>query len=116
MPPTNVAEMLSFVVPVLPIIGRFQPTALAATAEVPPPWSSLLSPTASVLARPSGTACSQAASLTGIGLPVRSVTEAIGVGGHHTPPLRMVAATLPSSRPLSGLKPRVNAPVPGQPG
>src|SRR3954471_4703364 len=110
VPPKKAAETLACVVPVLPMLGRFQPAPLAALNDVPPGWPSFDMPTARGSARPWGTACSHGASLTGTGLPFRSVTAPIGVGGHQTPPDRMVAPTLPSSRPLSGLKPRVNAP------
>src|SRR6185369_8298667 len=113
VPPTKAADTLPCVVPVLPISGRSQPTPLAAAYEVPPGWSSLLMPTARVFASGSGTACSHGASLICTGAPLRSVTAAIGVGGHQTPPERIVAATLPISRPLTGLNPSVNAPNPG---
>jgi hypothetical protein len=54
--PRNADDLLFSVVPVLPAIGRFQPTDPAALAAVPEPVSSLLMALARVLARPSGTA------------------------------------------------------------
>ena len=100
--PRKPADWWASVVPVLPAIGRVQPAPLAAAAAVPPAWSSLLMPTASVFANASSTACSQGSSVITTGLPCRSRISSIGVGGHHTPPLMMVAATLLSSSGLVG--------------
>ena len=66
--PMNAADLCCWVVPVLPAIGRFQPTWRAAPAAVPV-VSSLLSPVSSVLASPGSTACSHGASVIGTGLP-----------------------------------------------
>src|SRR3954464_10805807 len=82
--PTNAADLCCWVVPVLPAIGRFQPTWRAAPAAVPL-TSSRLRPVIIVFARPGSTACSQAASLTGTGLPSCPVTDSMGLGGHHRP-------------------------------
>ena len=84
--PRNADDRWASVVPVLPDIGRFQPTEPAAPAAVPEPVSSLLIALASVLARPSGTTCSQVSVVTETSLPARSKTLSIGLGGHHTPP------------------------------
>src|SRR5262245_9388929 len=84
--PRNAADLCCWVVPVLPAIGRFQPTSPAARAAVPPAWSSLLIPFSRVLASPGSTACSHGASVSGTGLPAESVIDSIGLGGHHTPP------------------------------
>ncbi|CAM3643787.1 hypothetical protein MYFR107205_20695 [Mycolicibacterium frederiksbergense] len=97
-------------VPVLPDIGRFQPTDPAAAAAVPAPVSSLLSALARVLARPSGTTCSQVSVVTATSVPLRSKTLSIGFGGHQVPPEAIVAATLDSSSPLTSMGPRVNEP------
>src|SRR3954470_4150718 len=113
--PTNAADLNSWVVPVLPSIGRLKP--LAAAYEVPPGWSSLLRPVTNVFASGSSTACSQGFSrpLRSTGWPFRSVTEMSGVGGHHTPPLINVAATFASSSGLVGAGPRVSDALPGLP-
>ena len=68
--PRNADERCASVVPVLPDIGRSQPTEPADPAAVPPPWSSLLIALASVLARPSGTTCSQVSVVTDTSLAV----------------------------------------------
>src|SRR5688500_10817907 len=60
--PRNAADWCTWVVPVLPANGRFQPTWPAAPAAVPPGLSSLESPVSSVLARPGSTTCSHGAS------------------------------------------------------
>src|SRR4051812_22121822 len=106
--PMNAADLCCWVVPVLPAIGRFQPTCPAAAAAVPPAWSSLLMAVSRVLASPGSTAWSQGASVTGTGCPEESVTDSTGEGGHHLPPLARVAPTFASSRTLVGLTPRVN--------
>src|SRR5262245_18937284 len=87
--PMNAADLYSSVVPVLAIIGRVHFALRAAWAAVPLPTSSLLMPTARPFARPSATTCSHGASFTCTALPLRSSTFAIGVGGHHLPPLTM---------------------------
>ena len=106
-PPTNATDSLVFVVPVLPMSGRVQPAALAAAADVPV-TESWLSPAASVCARPGATTCSHACCGTATAWPLRSVTDWIGLGGHHTPSLSMVAETFAISSVLTGLTPRVN--------
>ena len=110
--PMNAADLYSSVVPVLPIIGRVHLTARAAAAAVPRSWSSLLMPAARPFASPSATTCSHGASFTGTPLPLRSSTLPIGVGGHHLPPLTMVAATFASSRVDTGAGDSVNDALP----
>src|SRR5438132_460259 len=110
--PMKPADLYSCVVPVLPSMGRVQCAALAALAAVPE-TASLLSPTTSVLASPSGTACSHGCSGTSTFLPLRSSTSTIGVGGHQVPPLIRVAATLAISKVLTGAGLRVKEPLPG---
>src|SRR3954468_21640309 len=105
--PRNAADLCCWVVPVLPAIGRSQPTWRAAPAAVPE-MSSRLSPVINVLASPGSTAWSQPASLTATGLPSCPVTDSIGEGGHHRPALARVAPTLASSNTLVGLTPSVN--------
>src|SRR5919206_2139730 len=85
-PPTNATDSLVLVVPVLPMSGRVQPAARAAAAEVPE-TESWLSPAARVCASPGVITCSQACCGTGTGWPSSSVTDWIGFGGRHTPPL-----------------------------
>ena len=97
-------------VPVLPDIGSVQPTDPAAPAAVPEPLSSSLMATASVLARPSGTTCSQVSVVTATSSPCRSNTAWMGLGGHHMPPDANVAATLDSSNGLTSMGPSVNEP------
>ncbi len=105
--PMNAADLCCWVVPVLPAIGRFQPTCPAAPAAVPPGWSSLLSAVSRVFARPGSTAWSHGASVTGTGWP-------FGVGdrldraraGTTCRALARVAPTLASSSTLVGLTPR----------
>jgi len=46
-----------------------------------------------VLARPSGTTCSQVSVVTDTSMAARSKTLSTGFGGHHTPPEGNVAAT-----------------------
>src|SRR5689334_16303843 len=87
--------------------GRVQPAARAAAADVPDTVS-WLSPAARVWARPGATTCSHACCGTVTGAPSRSVTDAIGFGGHQTPSLSIVAATFAISSVLTGLTPRVN--------
>src|SRR4029453_16730524 len=106
--PMNAADLCCWVVPVLPAIGRFQPTCAAAPAAVPPAWASLLSAVSSVFARPGSTAWSHGASVTCTGWPFASVTDSIGEGGHHVPPEASVAPTFDSSSTLVGDPPRVN--------
>src|SRR5690606_17114114 len=106
--PRNAADWWAWVVPVLPAIGRFQPTWAAAPAAVPPGLSSLLIPVSSVLSRPGSTTCSHGASVTSTGLPAGSVIDSMGLGGHHRPALARVAPTLASSSTLVGVTPRVN--------
>jgi len=103
----NATDSLSLVVPVLPMSGRCQPAALAAAADVPSVVS-FARPAARVCARPGLTTCSHGCCATATGLPSRSVTDWIGLGGHHTPPDRIVAVTLAISSGLTGLTPRVN--------
>src|SRR5690348_3850077 len=100
-------DSLSLVVPVLPMSGRCQPAALAAAADVPSVVS-FARPAARVWARPGLTTCSHGCCGTATGFPLRSVTDRIGLGGHHTPSDRIVAVTLAISRGLTGLTPRVN--------
>src|SRR5882757_2354956 len=105
--PTKPADWYHSVVPVFAAIGLVQPSDLAEVDAVPM-TASWLRPVSSVLANPSGSARSQGSSVTGTGLPFASVTESIGLGGHHMPPLSSVAPTLASSRMLVGVTPRVN--------
>ena len=105
--PTNAADLWNWVVPVLPAIGRSHPTWRAAPAAVPL-TASLLRPVIRVLARPGSTAWLHGGSMMATGWPAWSVTESIGLGGHHMPPLASVAPTLASSSTLVGLTPRVN--------
>src|SRR5262245_56828659 len=84
--PTTAADLCCWVVPVLPAIGRSQPTWRAAPAAVPL-MSSLLSPVNIVFARPGSTVCAQAASLTATGFPSCPVIDSMGLGGHHRPAL-----------------------------
>ena len=97
-------------VPVLPAIGRPQPTDPAAAAPVPVVVS-LASALVSALANPSGTTCSHLAVGTSICLPRRSKTLSMGVGGHHMPPEASVAATFDNSNALTSNGPRVNDPM-----
>src|SRR5213593_3109518 len=60
--PTKAADLYSWVVPVLPIMGRFQPMVRAAPADVPLPVSSLLMPWTIPFASGSATACSHCSS------------------------------------------------------
>src|SRR5437763_296077 len=103
----NATDSLSLVVPVLPMSGRCQPAALAAAVDVPPVVS-FERPAASVCARPGLTTCSHGCWATATCCPFRSVTDWIGLGGHHTPSDRTVAVTLAISKGLTGLTPRVN--------
>src|SRR5437899_11127849 len=66
--PTNPADLYCWVVPVLPAIGRDQPTPPAATLAVPA-TSSLLSPVSRVFARVGSSTFEQASSLTLTGRP-----------------------------------------------
>src|SRR6476646_6471256 len=95
----NATDSLSLVVPVLPMSGRCQPAAPAAAADVP----SVVS-----FARPAVTTCSHGCAATATGLPPESVTDWIGLGGHHTPSDRIVAVTLAISSGLTGLTPSGN--------
>jgi len=61
-----------------------------------------------VFARPGGTTCSHGGAFTLTGLPLASVIESMGVGGHHMPPEDRVAATLDSSTGSTASGPRVN--------
>src|SRR4051795_4661382 len=106
--PKNAADLCCWVVPVLPAIGRSQPTAPAALAAVPPDTESLLSPVSRVFASAGSTTCSHGASVTATAAPVGSVIDSIGLGGHHLPELASVAPTLASSSTLVGVTPRVN--------
>ncbi len=65
---------------------------------------------ASVLAKPSGTACSQVSVVTDTSSPLRSSTWAIGFGGHQVPPEASVAATFDSSSAFTSIGPSVNDP------
>src|SRR5213080_230872 len=103
----NATDLLSLVVPVLPMSGRCQPAALAAAADVPS-MESFERPAASVCATPGLTTCSHGCWATATGFPFRSMTDWIGLGGHHTPSDRIVAVTLAISKGLTGLTPRVN--------
>src|SRR3712207_5150316 len=105
--PMNAADLCCWVVPVLPAIGRSQPTCPAAAAAVPGALSSLLIAVSRVFASPGSTACLHWASVTGTGAPVGSVIDTIGVGGHHLPDDARVAPTLASSSTLVGDTPRV---------
>ncbi len=96
--------------PVLPAIGRPQPTDPAAAAPVPIVVS-LASAFVSVLARPSGTTCSHFGVGIATSLPLRSMTFSMGLGGHHIPPEARVAATLDSSSALTSNGPSVNEPM-----
>ncbi len=96
-------------VPVLPDIGRVQPTEPAEPAAVPP-VESLDNALARVLASPSGTTCSQAWVSTATSRPFRSKILSTGLGGHHMPPDAKVAATLDNSSAFSSNGPRVNEP------
>ncbi len=73
--------------------------------------ASLFIALAKVLARPSGTACSQVWVVTETSLPCRSYTLSTGLGGHQVPPEASVAATFDSSRALTSNGPRVNEPM-----
>src|SRR5207237_303514 len=83
--------------PVWPASGRFQPVAVAGEVDVPGDTVSWLRPLSSVLARAVGTTRSHGCCWNGMFFPYRSVTDRIGVGGHHTPPLARVVITLASS-------------------
>src|SRR3954462_14566170 len=106
--PTKAADLYSCVVPVLAAIGRFQPAAAAAAADVPPGWSSLDIPFIRVSASAGGTACVHGCDRTGTAAPERAVTETIGSGGHHMPWDASVASTFASSSALVGVTPSVN--------
>ena len=56
-------------------VDGIQPTEPADPAAVPGDWSSLLIALASVLARPSGTTCSQVSVVTATSLPLRSTAS-----------------------------------------
>src|SRR4051794_16866251 len=77
--PTKAADLCCWVVPVLPAIGRSQPTCRAAVADVPT-WSSLLSAVNIVSASPGSTAWLHAASVSGTAAPLTSVIVSIGLG------------------------------------
>ena len=97
-------------VPVLPAIGRPQPTDPAAAVPVPIVVS-LASAFVRVFANPSGTTCSHFGPGTEISLPRRSSTFSIGVAGHHIPPEARVAATFDSSSAFTSNGPRVKEPM-----
>src|SRR5699024_9941932 len=108
--PRNDDDLLASLVPVLPDTGCPQPVAPAASAAVPAPTESLDMATDRVSARPGSITCSHSGSASSTGLPVRSVMDSMGLGGHHTPPEAMVAPTLDSSIGLTEVGPRVNDP------
>ena len=83
--PRNAADLCCWVVPVLPAIGRFQPTWPAAPAAVPAGVVLAQPGRAACWPGPGSTACSHGASVTGTGLPAASVIDSIGLGGHHMP-------------------------------